>query len=107
MIAKALRLLTTQLRQYIASTDTVPDPPDATEPPSPYVVLGNIALADVPDMGASVYVVTDNDLEHAQSCADELGEWIFARRVDWHRPMPSTRDGSTPASARTVDRAIQ
>ena len=54
MIAKALRLLTTQLRQYIASTDTVPDPPDATEPPSPYVVLGNIALADVPDLSPPI-----------------------------------------------------
>lgn len=54
MIAQALRLLTTQLRQYIADTDTVEDPPDATEPPDPYVVLGNIALADVPDLSPPI-----------------------------------------------------
>ena len=46
MIAKALRLISTQLRQYIASTDpggTGPDAPD-------YVMLGNIALTDVPNL---------------------------------------------------------
>ena len=59
----------------------------------PGVVCGSIAtcfpLADVPDMGASVYIVTDDDQELAQSCADELGEWIFARRADWHAPAPA------------------
>ena len=43
-------------------------------------------------MGASVYVVTNNDTELAQACADELGEWIFARRADWHDRMLSTRE---------------
>ena len=56
----------------------------------PGVVCGSIAtcypLADVPDMGASVYVVADDDLALAQQYADELGEWIFARRADWHAP---------------------
>lgn len=46
MLAKALRLIRTQLRQYIASTETGAVGPDAPE----YVVLGNIALADVPDL---------------------------------------------------------
>jgi len=62
----------------------------------PGVVCASIAtcfpLADIPDMGASVYVVTNNDTELAQACADELGEWIFARRADWHDRMLSTRE---------------
>ena len=67
----------------------------------PGVVCGSIAtcfpLADVPDMGASVYIVTDDDQELAQSCADELGEWIFARRADWHVPAPATRQALAQA----------
>ena len=47
-------------------------------------------LADVPDLGASVHVVTDDDVVLAQACADELGAWLYARRADWHSPMPST-----------------
>jgi microcystin degradation protein MlrC len=62
----------------------------------PGVVSGSIAtcyfLADVPDMGASVYIVTDNDRPLAQRYADELGEWCYERRADWHFPMPTTRD---------------
>ena len=61
----------------------------------PGVVCGSIAtcfpLADVPDMGASVYVVTDNDPALAQSYADALGLWLYDRRADWHFRMPSTR----------------
>lgn len=75
----------------------------------PGVVCGSIAtcfpLADVPDMGASVTVVTDNDMPRAQSLADELASWIFARRGDWQLEMPTTRvalqraraNGSYPA----------
>ena len=59
------------------------------------VVCGSIAtcffLADVPDMGASVYIVTDDDLALAQACADSLGEWIFARREQWQLDMPPAR----------------
>ena len=59
----------------------------------PGVVCGSIAtcffLADVPDMGASVYFVTDNDPAHAQACANRLGEWIYARREQWQLEMPS------------------
>ncbi len=62
----------------------------------PGVVCGSIAtcypLADVPDMGASVYVVTDHDLTLAQTYADGLGDWIFERRAAWHIPMPTTRE---------------
>ncbi len=62
----------------------------------PGVVCGSIAtcypLADVPDMGASVYIVADYDAELAQACADKLGAWIFARRATWQMEMPSTRE---------------
>lgn len=67
----------------------------------PGVVCGSIAtcyfLADVPDMGASVYIVTDNDRTLAQRYADELGCWCYDRRADWHFPMPSTADALVQA----------
>tara|TARA_Y100000588_G_scaffold337721_1_gene379358 strand:+ start:3227 stop:4693 length:1467 start_codon:yes stop_codon:yes gene_type:complete len=69
----------------------------------PGVVCGSIAtcypLADIPDMGASVYVVTDNDQELAQACANELGEWIFERREDWQLDRPSTAEALRLAEA--------
>ena len=69
----------------------------------PGVVCGSIStcyvLADVPDLGASVTVVTEDDRDLAQSCADELGDWLFARRADWHGPMPSTREALQAAEA--------
>ena len=62
----------------------------------PGVVCASIAtcfpLADVACMGASVYVVTDGDTALAQSCADELGEWLYERRHDWHTRRRSTRE---------------
>lgn len=69
----------------------------------PGVVCGSIAtcfpLADVPDMGASVYVVTENDQILAQQYADELGAWIWERRADWQASMPSTREALALAEA--------
>lgn len=60
----------------------------------PNVVCGSIAtgfpLADVPDMGSSVYVVTDDDQGLAQGYADELAAWIWERRELWQLHMPST-----------------
>lgn len=62
----------------------------------PGVVCGSIAtgfaLSDVPDMGSSVYIVTDNDQALAQRYADELGAWIWERRTDWQLHMPSTAE---------------
>ena len=62
----------------------------------PGVICGSIAtcfpLADIPDMGASVYVATDNDPALAQSCADELAAWLWERRADWQLAMPSTAE---------------
>jgi len=61
----------------------------------PGVICASIAtcyaLQDVPHMGASVYVVTDNDLPLAQQYADELGHWIYGRKEAWQLPMRSTR----------------
>jgi len=60
----------------------------------PGIVSASIAtcfpLADVPDMGASVYVVADGDRQVAQDAADELGAWIYSRRADWHLSLPRT-----------------
>lgn len=62
----------------------------------PSVVCASISvcyfLADVPHMGSSVFVVTDNDLPLAQQYADELGSWIFERRADWHYELPTTQE---------------
>lgn len=48
-------------------------------------------LADVPDMGSSILVTTDNDPELARRCAEELAAWVWARRDDWHFEQPSTK----------------
>ena len=62
----------------------------------PGVICGSIAtcyyLADVPNMGASVYIVTDNDQNLAQVYADQLGSWLFERRTEWHYPLLSTSE---------------
>jgi microcystin degradation protein MlrC len=69
----------------------------------PGVVCGSIAtcypLADVPDLGASVYFVTDNDQALAQTYADQLGRWLFERRADWHIPMPRTQEALVQGEA--------
>ncbi len=61
---------------------------------------------DVPDMGSSVYVVTDSDLALAQQLADELGDWLFARRADWHYDFPSTAEALRAAQAADAFPAI-
>ncbi|MDJ0754174.1 MAG: M81 family metallopeptidase [Ardenticatenaceae bacterium] len=69
----------------------------------PGVVCASIAvcyfLADVPHMGSSVYVVTDNDAALAQTLARELGEWCFARRAAWHYELPTTHEALKLAEA--------
>jgi len=69
----------------------------------PGVVCGSIAtcyfVADVPDMGASVYVVTDNDQGAAQRYADELGAWCYQRRADWHFSLPRAHEVLAGAKA--------
>ena len=69
----------------------------------PGVVCGSIAtcffLADTPDMGASVYIVTDDDQALAQTYADQLGNWIYARRAAWQLELPSARGAIEKAQA--------
>ncbi len=69
----------------------------------PGVVCGSIAtgfpLSDVPDMGSSVYIVTDNNQALAQQYADELAAWIWERRADWQLAMPSTASALATAQA--------
>lgn len=48
--------------------------------------------ADVPDMGASVIVVADDDSALARSAADELGDWIWENRQRWSCPPVSVRE---------------
>ena len=76
----------------------------------PEVVCASIAtcfpLADIPDMGASVYVATDGDPARAQELADQLGTWIFARRADWHTFLPTTRQALEEAEKQGLYPAI-
>ncbi|NKB72475.1 MAG: hypothetical protein GKR89_35815 [Candidatus Latescibacteria bacterium] len=62
----------------------------------PGIICASIAtcfpIADIPDMGASVYIAADDDMALAQSCADELAAWIWERRADWQISMPATRE---------------
>ena len=69
----------------------------------PGVVCGSIAtcffLADVPDMGASVYIVTDDDQAQAQQYADQLGNWAYERREGWQLELSSARAALEGAQA--------
>jgi microcystin degradation protein MlrC len=48
--------------------------------------------ADVPNMGASVIVVADGNERLARTTADEIGDWVWARRERWYRPPLSVRE---------------
>jgi microcystin degradation protein MlrC len=48
--------------------------------------------ADVANMGASVIVVTDDDAALAEQTAQELHDWVYERRVRWHRAPLSVTD---------------
>jgi microcystin degradation protein MlrC len=45
--------------------------------------------ADVPQLGASVFVVADGDRDLADHTAGELADWIWASRTRWYEPPPS------------------
>jgi microcystin degradation protein MlrC len=49
--------------------------------------------ADVPQMGASVIVVADNNRALARATADEVGDWIWQRRERWHRKPLTIAEG--------------
>ncbi len=48
--------------------------------------------ADVPHMGASVIAAADGDPQLARAAADEVGDWVWARRQRWHRPPLSVHE---------------
>ena len=48
--------------------------------------------ADVPDVGSSVIVVTDNDQQGAQDTADELAAWIWENRNTWYALPVTARE---------------
>ena len=49
--------------------------------------------ADVPNMGPSVIVIADRDRALAQESADELGDWIWARRERWYVTPLTLQEG--------------
>ena len=49
--------------------------------------------ADVPNLGASVFVVADGDEQLAKSAAEELAAWVWHERERWHQPPPTIREG--------------
>lgn len=56
--------------------------------------------ADVPDLGASVIVVANNDAALAKQAADELGDWIWQHRARWFkRPLSVTEALNTGEQA--------
>ena len=62
----------------------------------PGIVTASIATgfpwADIPNMGASVWVTANGDADLAEQTADELADWIWNRRADWFRPSPTPTD---------------
>jgi microcystin degradation protein MlrC len=49
--------------------------------------------ADVPQLGASVFVVADGSEQLAQQAADEVGDWIWQHRERWYEPPPTIEEG--------------
>ena len=49
--------------------------------------------ADVPQLGASVFVVADGDQGLAQAAADEVSDWIWQNRARWYEPPPTIAEG--------------
>ncbi len=55
--------------------------------------------ADIPEMGASVIVVADDDRALAQRTADEIGDWIWSRRERWFKTPPTVREAIAEGQA--------
>ncbi len=56
-------------------------------------VAPGFAYADVPDVGASVFVVTNNNHELAEECAQDLHDLMWSLRGDLTRKLPGAKDG--------------
>ncbi len=57
-------------------------------------VAFGFAYADVPDVGATVMVVTNNDRKLADEIADDMSEFIWLKREEFAgKVLPKTREG--------------
>jgi microcystin degradation protein MlrC len=56
-------------------------------------VAPGFAYADVPDVGASVFVVTDGDHELAEKAAQDLHDLMWSIRGELTRRLPKAREG--------------
>jgi microcystin degradation protein MlrC len=56
-------------------------------------VAPGFAYMDTPDVGASVFVVTDDDHELAEEAAQDLSDLIWSLREALTRPLPGAREG--------------
>jgi len=56
-------------------------------------VAPGFAYADVPDVGVSVFVVTDDDHELAEEAAQNLSDLVWSLREALTRPLPKAKEG--------------
>ncbi len=56
-------------------------------------VAPGFAYADVPDLGASVFVVTDDNHELAEECAQDLHDLMWSLRDELTRKLPGAKEG--------------
>lgn len=58
-------------------------------------VAPGFAYADVPDVGFSIFVVTNNDYELADKAAQDLSNLVWSLRAELTRPLPKAKEGVT------------
>ena len=56
-------------------------------------VAAGYAYADVPDIGASVFVVTNGDKELAEKAAQDIADLIWNLRHEFTKPLPKPKEG--------------
>ena len=58
-------------------------------------VAPGFAYSDVPDVGFSIFVVTNDDHELAEKAAQDLADLAWEIRADLTRPLPGAKNGVT------------
>jgi microcystin degradation protein MlrC len=56
-------------------------------------VAPGFAYADVPDLGASVFVITNDDQQLAEKCAQDIHDLMWSLREQLTRKLPNAIDG--------------
>lgn len=56
-------------------------------------VAPGFAYADVPDVGASIFVVTNNDMKLADEAAQDLHDLMWSLKEDLTRKLPKAKEG--------------